>query len=187
MKIIFITGNEHKAREAKAILKEHDVVTLDLDVPEIQSLDPREIIREKLLAAKAKMKGREKDAALLVEDCSLWIGETGLPGPFIKWFNTALGREGLVTFAKAFNATTARVELNVGVLLPGEAEPRFFTGVVHGKIVAPRGEFGFQFGFDPVFQPDGHEQTYAAMRPEEKNAMSHRKLALEALHEFLSQ
>ncbi len=183
MRILFITGNNHKATEAKAILAEHDVESKALDVPEIQSLDPKEIIRAKLAAARELVEGR--DAVIFVEDVSFWIGDTGLPGPLIKFFYGTIGREGLVRFARAFGTGRARAECNIGVLLPGADEPEFFVGKVEGGIVEPRGESNF--GFDPVFVPDGHQKTFAEMTPEEKNAVSHRRLALEALRERLKR
>ena len=48
---------------------------------------------------------------------------------------------------------------------------------------APRGEGGF--GYDPVFQPDGYACSMAELRPEEKNAISHRGNALKILKEEL--
>ncbi|KAK7855307.1 inosine triphosphate pyrophosphatase [Quercus suber] len=56
------------------------------------------------------------------------------------------------------------------------AEPITFLGRTPGKIVPPRGPN--DFGWDPIFQPDGYEQTYAEMPKEEKNNISHRSKAL---------
>ncbi|KAK9288180.1 hypothetical protein L1049_016629 [Liquidambar formosana] len=56
------------------------------------------------------------------------------------------------------------------------AEPVTFLGRTPGKIVPPRGPN--DFGWDPIFQPDGYEQTYAEMPKEEKNKISHRSRAL---------
>jgi XTP/dITP diphosphohydrolase len=59
-----------------------------------------------------------------------------------------------------------------------------FEGVVEGSIVdAPRGAAGF--GYDPVFQPNGFNQTFAEMTPELKNRISHRANAVTALGEAL--
>jgi XTP/dITP diphosphohydrolase len=53
-------------------------------------------------------------------------------------------------------------------------------GVCPGRIaLAPRGEGGF--GYDPVFVPDGEDRSMAQMRPEEKNAISHRGRAVRRL------
>jgi XTP/dITP diphosphohydrolase len=59
-----------------------------------------------------------------------------------------------------------------------------FEGVIEGTIVdPPRGTGGF--GYDPVFQPVGFEQTFAEMSPELKNKISHRAQAIAALREGL--
>ncbi|SEL15692.1 non-canonical purine NTP pyrophosphatase [Haloferax larsenii] len=56
-----------------------------------------------------------------------------------------------------------------------EALPvKLFTGVVNGRIVAPRGDGGF--GYDPIFEHDG--TTFAEMTATEKNGISHRGRAL---------
>lgn len=59
-----------------------------------------------------------------------------------------------------------------------------FSGSVEGRIgKEPQGSKGF--GYDPVFYPEGHDRTFAQMSDEEKNAMSHRGRALEALQRYL--
>jgi non-canonical purine NTP pyrophosphatase (RdgB/HAM1 family) len=58
----------------------------------------------------------------------------------------------------------------------------FFEGSVEGQLVKPSGSGGF--GWDVIFQPEGFEQTYADMRPYEKNRISHRFKALENFRKF---
>lgn len=61
-----------------------------------------------------------------------------------------------------------------------------FEGVIEGQILTePRGEGGF--GYDPVFLPDGHDRTFAEMRIEEKNGMSHRSRALAQMIAYLEK
>src|SRR5438552_3341048 len=60
-----------------------------------------------------------------------------------------------------------------------------FEGLAEGNIAdPPRGTGGF--GYDPVFQPDGSEQTFAEMGPELKNKISHRAKAIAGLRDALS-
>jgi len=67
------------------------------------------------------------------------------------------------------------------------AQPKktlFFEGVCHGQIIdTPRGAEGF--GYDPVFIPEGETRTFAEMPLEEKNAISHRGRAVQALLSYL--
>jgi XTP/dITP diphosphohydrolase len=66
----------------------------------------------------------------------------------------------------------------------GEALPaKLFTGVVPGRIVAPRGDGGF--GYDPIFEHDG--RTFAEMDPTEKNAVSHRGRALAKFADWFAE
>lgn len=59
-----------------------------------------------------------------------------------------------------------------------------FEGIVKGTIITElRGSNGF--GYDPVFMPDGSSKTFAEMSLEEKNTISHRKIALKKLLDFL--
>lgn len=58
-----------------------------------------------------------------------------------------------------------------------------FKGITKGSIVSPRGPR--DFGWDPCFQPEGHELTYAEMDKKVKNTISHRFQALLKLRNFL--
>lgn len=61
-----------------------------------------------------------------------------------------------------------------------------FEGRIEGQILTgPRGNGGF--GYDPVFQPDGHSRTFAEMSVEEKNGMSHRSRALAKMIAYLEK
>lgn len=62
--------------------------------------------------------------------------------------------------------------------------PQYFEGVCEGHITTePRGEGGF--GYDPIFVPAGETRTFAEMTPDEKNALSHRKKALQHFTRFM--
>ena len=67
---------------------------------------------------------------------------------------------------------------------PGD-KVQLFHGRTEGTIVSPRGPL--DFGWDPCFQPSDYDQTYAELPKEEKNVISHRSRALQALKEFLSK
>jgi len=61
-----------------------------------------------------------------------------------------------------------------------EGEEALFRGEVHGALIwPPRGDNGF--GYDPIFIPEGHAQTFGEMASEEKYAIDHRARAFEKL------
>lgn len=65
--------------------------------------------------------------------------------------------------------------------IPG-SDVKLFRGKTPGTIVEPRGPK--DFGWDPCFQPDGYQQTYAEMDKAEKNKISHRGKSLDELKQF---
>ncbi len=77
---------------------------------------------------------------------------------------------------------SARFRTYITLFLDGQEHQ--FEGTVHGKITADwQGNEGF--GYDPVFVPEGYDQTFAEMGLEQKNAISHRGRAVQKLVAFL--
>lgn len=176
MALYFITGNKNKFEEVRAVLGE--VEQLDIDLPEIQDIDAKNIIRAKLLDAL-----NHKDGQFIVEDTSLYLDcLKGLPGPLIKWFLKTIGNEGLANLAEKLGNNRAEAKTIIGYA-KNRDEVKFFEGSVPGMIVAETGVSGF--GWDPIFQPNGHDKTFAEMTAKEKNEMSMRKVAVEKLKEYL--
>ncbi|HPL93203.1 MAG TPA: RdgB/HAM1 family non-canonical purine NTP pyrophosphatase [bacterium] len=172
----FITGNKHKFAEVQAILPQ--VEQLDIDLPEIQEIDAKEIIKSKLLEALKHQSGE-----LIVEDTSLYFDAlNGLPGPLIKWFMKTLGNQGLADLAAKFGNNRAQAKTIIGYARSAE-EIYFFEGVVTGRIVPPSGNS--DFGWDPIFLPDAYDKTFAELSAEEKNQISMRRMAVNQLKEFL--
>lgn len=176
--IYFITGNKNKIAEAKAILG--DVEQYDIDLPEIQEIDAKKIITEKLLEGLKHKKGE-----FIVEDTSLYLDcLNGLPGPLIKWFLKTIGGQGIYDIAKAFNNFKAQAKTVIGYA-KNEREIEFFEGVIEGVIIQPTVET--DFGWDNIFKPNGHEVSFAEMSKDQKNEISMRKLALEELKKHLKE
>lgn len=176
MKIVFLTGNKNKFEEAKRIIP--NLEQSDIDLVEIQSLDPKEIITKKLEEAKKVMSGN-----LVVEDTSLYFDcMNGLPGPLIKWFLKTVGNDGLAKIAESFGNTKATAKVIIG-FSKEDGTTEFFEGVTEGNIVNPRGETNF--GWDPIFEPVGYDKTFAELGQEEKDKISMRKIAFQKLAEFI--
>ena len=87
----------------------------------------------------------------------------------------------MVKMLQEFPDKTAQAECRIALKVPGK-EPVVFTGICPGSIVFPRGQGNF--GWDPIFQPRNHEQTFAEMVIEAKNEVSHRGHAMNQLLEY---
>lgn len=179
--LTYVTGNQKKYDEAKAYFPQ--IEQMDLDLPEIQSLSSKEIIEAKLAVA-TRIAPNHDNRVLIVEDVSLTFDSMGgLPGPLIKWFQKEIGALGLYKMAQAFKVERAFVTLTLGMAFP-EGKHVFFGSRIEGKIVPPTGSS--LFGFDPIFAPDGQNGlTYGQMTMEQKNAISHRGLALKQMRDYL--
>lgn len=172
----FVTSNAGKAEEAKAILG-ISVKIVSLDIPEIQSFDLEEIVRQK--AAKAfELVGQP----LFVEDTGLFVDAwNGFPGPFVKYLKDVVGNEGMLKMLEM--ESNRKATAKAALAFYDGRELRVFLGEIEGKIV--RKARGQSWGWDPLFVPEGSEKTYAELSGAEKNKISHRRKALEKLKQFL--
>lgn len=177
--IYFVTGNEGKFREAKALFPELE--RIDFDLPEEQTLDPQVVIAKKLEIARAK----HPEGALIVEDTSLYIdGLNGFPGPLIKWMLQAVGTQGIADLTTAIKNRAATAKTVVGYDAGDGSPLQFFEGAIDGHIVSPSGIDGF--GWDEIFKPNGVDETFAEMGDEFKKEFSMRSRALEQLKAHLA-
>lgn len=177
MKLTFVTGNEHKAREAALTLGvEIERVKLELD--EIQSLDLRAVVEHKVRQAYAQI-GRP----VIAEDVSLAIKQlNGLPGTFIKWFENGIGSQGV---ADLLSKEDRSVDYVVGYGYFDGNKFEYAEAVTHGTIAEKTtGESGF--GFDNIFIPAGYAQTFAELGEEMKMKIGSRPRALLALRDLLN-
>ena len=178
MQLYFITSNKNKFEELQSILGDGMVEQLDIDLPEIQDIDARNVIRAKLKGAL-----NHREGGCIVEDTSIHLDcLNGLPGPFGKWFLKSIGNEGLVRLVQSLGNASAQATTIIGYA-KNSNELKFFEGTITGKIVPARGTS--DFGWDPIFEPDGHEKTFAEMATQEKNAISMRKIAAEKLKDYI--
>jgi XTP/dITP diphosphohydrolase len=82
--------------------------------------------------------------------------------------------------------TNRKARFRTVISLIRNGAEHFFEGSVEGVIRRERS--GTQgFGYDPIFQPDGYEVTFAEMTLDEKNRISHRAIAVEKLVAFLRE
>ena len=179
MNLFFVTGNNKKFEEAQLILP--NLKQLNIDLPEIQEIDARKIVENKMKEAL-----RHKKGEIVIEDTSLYLDcLNGLPGPLIKWFTKTVKIDGLAKIAKKLENNRAQAKTIVGYA-KNPQEIYFFEGVIKGNIIAPRGERVI-FGWNSIFQPIGNSKTFAEMDLAEKNKLSMRGLAFQKLKKFLEK
>lgn len=179
MRFCLVTGNENKWREAERILGSA-LDRTSLDLPEIQAAHTREVAIEKAKVAYATLR-----RPVVVEDAGLELAALGgFPGPFVKFWEQ-LG--GLGSICRALDGAATRAASAVCVLaLCGPDGLVVVEGRIDGAIAqAPRGSNGF--GWDAIFVPEGDSRTFAEMRADEKDALSHRRRAWEALRVAVSR
>jgi inosine triphosphate pyrophosphatase len=182
--VTFVTGNKKKLEEVEAILSQggHLPFTLQsakLDLPELQG-EPDEVSKEK-----CKLAARLVDGPVIVEDTSLCFNALGgLPGVYIKWFLEKCGHEGLNNLLAAYEDKSAYAQCIFAYSSGPDVEPLVFVGRTPGRIVPARGPL--EFGWDPVFEPEGFSLTYAELPKEIKNTISHRFRSLDLLRAHLT-
>ena len=183
--ITFITGNRNKLEEVRSILKtnqentHYSIKSLDIDLPEVQG-EPEYVIQEKCKSASSQL-----NSPIIVEDTSLCFNALGgLPGPYIKWFMKKIGLDGLNKLLLGYEDKTIEAKCIFAYQENRDSQIHYFTGITKGTLVEPRGNMNF--GWDPVFLPEGYNKTYGEMANETKNSISHRFKALQLLKEFLN-
>ncbi len=195
MSLIVATRNAHKTREIQELLGDSFRVT-DLsgrpDIPEIAE-DGATFIENARI--KALTVSRTCDDLVMADDSGLEVDAlAGAPGVFSARYagNKATNQQNIqklrnelqIRSASGNNLRTARFRCSIVLALAG----RFIhavEGVVEGIIIdPPRGTGGF--GYDPIFQPSGYDETFGELPAETKNRISHRAHAIEALRDHLS-
>ncbi len=185
--LLIATHNAGKLEEYRALLAPLGITcrsNADYGLPE-----PEETGRTFVANARIKAQAAVLATGLpaLADDSGIEIdGLDGAPGvQTADWAETPAGRDFGVAMSRVWQDLkskgapepySARFRA-VLVLLWPDGHEEVFEGQVEGRIVWPmRGATGH--GYDPIFQPDGHERTFGEMSAGEKNVLSHRAAAL---------
>ena len=198
MKIVFATNNAHKLTEIRQILGD------DFEVLSLADIGCHEDIPE----TADTIEGNALQKAQYVFDhyhLSCFADDTGLevdalggaPGIYSARY-AGEGHDSEANMRKLLhelgenNNRKARFRTVIALIQNEEdndsslAEQKIncFEGIIEGQIIREkRGDEGF--GYDPIFRPDGYEETFAQLGPQIKNRISHRALAVEKLAKFL--
>jgi XTP/dITP diphosphohydrolase len=186
-RLVVASHNEGKVREIAALLAPFGIACVSAGT--LGLAEPEEIGTSFADNARLKASAAAKASGLpaLADDSGLEVavlgGEPGIHsarwgGPD-KDFALAMTRVHEALEAK--EATDARANFTCALALAWPEGPvQVFEGQVFGTLVwPPRGTRGF--GYDPIFVPEGHGETFGEMEPEMKDAMSHRTRAFAKL------
>ncbi len=187
-KLIFSTNNEHKLEEVKAILEPYyQILSLkdigdDTDIPETgETLEDNALIKANYLWNTYHMNCFADDTGLEVEALN------NAPGVYSARYageqkNSEDNVAKLLKELEAKENRKARFRTVIALIIEGKRY--VFEGKIEGIITtSPRGNSGF--GYDPVFQADGYDKTFAELTLADKNEISHRARAVQQLALFL--
>ena len=186
-KLVIASHNAGKVREIADLLAPLDVEAVNAG--DLGLSEPEET--GGTFAANAELKARaaveESGLPVLADDSGLAVDALdGRPGIHsARWAETANGRDFGVAMHRLEAALAGKADrrahfVSVLALAWPDGHIEFFEGCVDGTLVwPPRGEHGF--GYDPMFLPDGHDLTFAEMKPAQKLPLTHRALAFRRL------
>ena len=189
-KLVFATNNAHKLEEIRAMLNEKvEILSLadincHVDIPETaDTLEGNAYLKAKYIYTHYGLDCFADDTGLEVEALD------GAPGVYSARY-AGNGHDSQANMQKLLKKmeekNNRKAQFRTVISLIEKGEERRFEGVVKWEITTERrGDSGF--GYDPIFQPEGFDETFAELGSEIKNKISHRAKAVEALCNYLSQ
>lgn len=193
MKLVFATNNAHKLSEVRQILgNRFEVLGLkdigcDVDIPETaDTLEGNALQKARYVNQHFGFDCFADDTGLEVEALD------GAPGVHtaryaeLSGYGTTHDSDANMNLLlhNLEKKCDRRARFRTVIALIIEKEEHLFEGIAPGQILTERhGQEGF--GYDPIFQPDGYDRSFAEMTAEEKNAISHRGRATHQLCKFL--
>jgi XTP/dITP diphosphohydrolase len=186
--LLFATNNQHKLREVREILgTSYKIlsladVNLDVEIPETQeTLEGNAAQKAWFIYGKTGMNCFADDTGLEIE------GLDGRPGVYsARYAGEGCSFEDNVNMVleEMTGMENRKAWFRCVVCLIMDGKEFLFEGRIDGVITeANEGDGGF--GYDPVFRPDGHIRSFAAMPPYLKNGISHRGRAISKMLRYL--
>ena len=190
-KLVFATNNAHKLKEIRAILG-NSIEILSLadihchaDIPETaDTLEGNARQKSRYVYEHYGLDCCADDTGLEVESLG------GAPGVYSARYADGQGHDSQANMNKLLKEmeekNNRKAQFRTIISLIEKGEERQFEGIVKGQITKEkRGESGF--GYDPIFQPDGYDTTFAELGSDIKNRISHRARAVAALCDYLTK
>ena len=189
MKIVFATNNQHKLSEIRQILDDRvEVLSLqdigcDVDIPETgKTLEENALQKAHYVFDHYHTDVFADDTGLEVEALN------GAPGVYSARY-AGEGHDSEANMSKLLknlsNNDNRKARFRTVIALIQQGNVHKFEGIVNGQIIRER-RGGEGFGYDPIFQPDGYDKTFAELGLDIKNTISHRARAVAKLCDFLA-
>ena len=189
MKIVFATNNQHKLSEIRDILGESiEVLSLkdigcDVDIPETgKTLEENALQKAQYIYDHYHLDCFADDTGLEVDALN------GAPGVYSARYAGGEGHDSEANMTKLLHElgenNNRKARFRTVIALIQQAQVHEFEGIVEGQIIRER-RGGEGFGYDPIFQPDGYNMTFAELGTDIKNQISHRARATKKLADYL--
>ena len=189
-KIVFATNNSHKLEEISQIVNnKFEILSLyDIDchedIPETaDTLEGNALLKASYIYERYGLDCFADDTGLEVEALD------NAPGVYSARYggedkNPEKNMNKLLSEMERQANRKARFRTVIALILNGEKH--LFEGIINGTITETRkGNAGF--GYDPIFQPEGYNETFAELGNDLKNRISHRAKATQQLIDFLNK
>ena len=183
----FVTGNPHKYKEIKGAIQKNfpnfEVIQSNEELLETQADSLEEVALFKVNSVKNLVK-----IPYFIEDAGFFVDDVcnGFPGVYSSYVMKTIGYDGILKILGDSIPRKSHFESVIAYLDENE-DVHIFKGINHGKVsYEAKGNSGF--GFDPIFISDETPgKTFAELKLEEKNHISHRRRSLDKLVEFLKK
>lgn len=190
MKLVFATNNKHKLDEVRKITAQHNIEVVSLadihchdEIPETaDTLEGNALQKAQYIQGKFGLDCFADDTGLEVEalDNAPGVYSARYAGP---GHDSEANMQKLLQEMERKTNRKARFRTVIALII--DDKQYCFSGIVNGTITTEKkGENGF--GYDPIFIPEGYEQTFAELGDFVKNKISHRAKAVEQLDHFLA-
>lgn len=186
--IVFATNNQHKLDEIQKITEGRLRILSLTDIGCHEEIEETGSTLEENALIKARFVMEKYGYYCFADDTGLEVEVlNGAPGVYSARYagegcTFADNMDKLLAALQGVENRAAQFRTLIALVINGKES--LFDGVIRGKIInEKRGTTGF--GYDPVFMPDGYDQTFAELGSEVKNNISHRALAIEKLVDFL--
>lgn len=200
-RIVFATNNKNKIKEVNALLaasapevaERYEIVSLadigcDEEIPETsQTFSGNALQKAEFVKVRYGFDCFADDSGLEVRALGMEPGVMSARYAMDEGFDHDADANNKKLLRNMKNVSDRSAQFRTVIVLLFDGAMYEFEGVCRGEITTEEHSNREGFGYDPIFQPEGYNETFAEMSLEAKNLISHRGKAVRALVEFLSK